>query len=65
MSNVFNIVVVDTYEATEGKKKIEKKSYTTVGVAFHNEESNSFSCEVKPNIALTGQFVLFKQEKKK
>jgi len=65
MSNVFNIVVAEEYEATEGKNKVKKNSYTTVGVAFHNEESNSFSCKVKPNIALTGEFVLFKQEKKK
>lgn len=61
MSKVFNITVVNTFESN-GE---EKKDYTNVGVAFHNEKTNSFSCKLKDGISVSGDFVLFEQKSKK
>jgi len=60
MSKVFNITVVNTFT----KEKEEVKDYTTVGVAFHNEKTNTFSCKLKQGISISGDFVLFEQKAK-
>ncbi|MFK5880126.1 MAG: hypothetical protein QM478_11615 [Flavobacteriaceae bacterium] len=61
MNNIFNIVVTENYK---NKKNEDKTSYTTVGTAFYNKDSNSFSCRIKPGIALTNEFVLFERRAK-
>lgn len=60
MKKVFDITVVNTFES-QGE---EKNEYTVVGVAFHNEKSNSFSCKIKNGLSVTGEFVLFERKPK-
>lgn len=58
---IFNIVVAEKYT---NKEKEEKTAYTTVGTAFYNKDSNSYSCRIKKGLALTGDFVLFERKPK-
>lgn len=58
---IFNIVVAESYTNKENENKT---AYTTVGTAFYNKDSNSYSCKIKQGLALTGDFVLFERKPK-
>jgi hypothetical protein len=60
MKNLFNIVVTENYK----KDGEDKTAFTTVGTAFYNKDSNSYSCKLRQGIALTGDFVLFERKAK-
>lgn len=62
MKKIYNIVITEKFEKKEGGKTVEGTVYTTVGVAFFNEGSGSLSCKLKPNISISGEFVLFEKK---
>ena len=54
MTDAYDIAIPDDYEK-DGEKKT---SWTTVGAAFP-KDNGSLSCVVKPNISVSGNFMVF------
>jgi len=59
MTDAYDIAIPDDYE--KGGEK--KTSWTTVGAAFP-KDNGSLSCVVKPNISVSGNFMLFPRKAK-